>query len=281
MSAQRPPDEDAPKLISRRPRGPDGNVIPIDAPMDPFLLALHDDVLSGWFNADSRELAPHFPVTAQDVVADVGCGEGGMSMFCSRMGARVIMIDNDAEILAQAVHAAATVGTGQIEGREGVVETLPLEDAAASRVICCEVLEHVEDPASALRELVRVGRPGALYLFTVPGAASERLMRGVAPPHYFQRPNHVRIFEADELAALVEEAGLVIEGRFAYGFFWTLYWLFFFGAGIEFGRKSDPVLDAWTRTWKEMIESGRAPAIRAALHELAPRSIGIVARKPG
>ena len=56
------------------------------------------------------------------------------------------------------------------------------------KIICTEVIEHVDDPMVALRELMRVGKPGALYLLSVPGQRSEELIKSVAPAYWFESP---------------------------------------------------------------------------------------------
>jgi SAM-dependent methyltransferase len=49
------------------------------------------------------------------------------------------------------------------------VEALPLEDASFDLVLCIQVLEHVEDPAQAVRELHRVTNPGGRVLASTHG----------------------------------------------------------------------------------------------------------------
>ena len=48
---------------------------------------------------------------------------------------------------------------------------LPLTDGEAETVLCTETLEHVEEPATFLRELRRVLSPGGRLILTVPFAA--------------------------------------------------------------------------------------------------------------
>lgn len=44
----------------------------------------------------------------------------------------------------------------------------PVEDASYDTVLCSEVLEHVDDPVLALREIARVVRPGGQVILSVP-----------------------------------------------------------------------------------------------------------------
>ncbi len=52
---------------------------------------------------------------------------------------------------------------------EGSVEALPVEDGTFDLVLCTQVLEHVEDPAQAVRELHRVTSPGGRVLASTHG----------------------------------------------------------------------------------------------------------------
>jgi SAM-dependent methyltransferase len=243
-------------------------------------LGLFDVKMDGWYNTAAQELAPGFPVSEVDLVVDVGAGDGGMATFCAQLGARAILVDTDAARVAQAVERVRIEVDGRIEGRVADGAALPVPDGAASRVICTEVLEHVDDPAAVMAELVRIGQPGALYLLSVPGEASERLQQKVAPAHYFEKPNHIRIFQADEFERLVVNAGLTIERRIEYGFYWAMWWTFFWQAGIELGEESHPLLDAWNRTWAELLNCPDGARTKRAFDGLMPKNFVLIARKP-
>jgi len=51
----------------------------------------------------------------------------------------------------------------------GTAEQLPLADGAYDVVLCIQVLEHVDDPTRAIRELHRVTRPGGRVLLSTHG----------------------------------------------------------------------------------------------------------------
>jgi len=51
----------------------------------------------------------------------------------------------------------------------GSIDALPVEDASFDVVLCLQVLEHVPDPAAAVRELRRVVRPGGRVLLSTHG----------------------------------------------------------------------------------------------------------------
>lgn len=235
--------------------------------------------MNGWFDRDTNELAPGFPITPGDVVVDVGSGDGQMAGFCAQVAAETILIDSDEAHLDLALSRLRRRVAGRIEGRVADASKLPLADGMASRVICTEVLEHVDDPRVAMAELVRIGRPGALYLLSVPGEASERLLKPIAAPSYFEKPNHIRTFEGDEFPRLVEQAGLVIERRSVYGFYWAMWWMFFWQTPD--GAPSHPLLESWNRTWWELLRTPDGARVKNALDGLLPKSNVLVARKPG
>jgi SAM-dependent methyltransferase len=158
---------------------------------------------------------------------------------------------------------------------------LPLADNVATRIICQEVLEHVENPEQIMEELVRVGRPGALYLLTAPDPASEELQKALAHDSYWRPPNHLRIFGRDEFDDLVRQAGLAIHHRTHFSSFWTIWWTLFWAdkGGFEFGSPGTPVLKYWNKTWAALLEAPQGEAVRKALDEYMPKSQVIVARK--
>jgi SAM-dependent methyltransferase len=51
----------------------------------------------------------------------------------------------------------------------GSLESIPVEDGRFDVVLCLQVLEHVPDPAAAVRELHRVVRPGGRVLASTHG----------------------------------------------------------------------------------------------------------------
>ncbi|MEZ1349725.1 class I SAM-dependent methyltransferase, partial [Pseudomonas aeruginosa] len=127
---------------------------PAPAPVDPYMLGLRDAVLSGWFNQETDELFSGFPISAEDTVLDVGCGDGGNVHFCAMRGARIIIADIDAEKIARTRERLADTPARELECLVSDCDPLPLADATATRVVSTEVIEHVDDPRQFLAELV-------------------------------------------------------------------------------------------------------------------------------
>jgi SAM-dependent methyltransferase len=249
--------------------------------VDPYLLGLHDAQLSGWYNHETSELMTDFHVGPDDIVIDVGCGDGGALNFCAEKGAYVILADLDAKRVSQAESWIAGKAGGRMEKHVTDANPLPLHNDSVTRIICMEMLEHVDDPAAVMAELVRIGKPGARYLITVPDTVQEKLQQHLAPPSYFEKPNHVRIFERAAFDALVTDAGLVIERRSYYGFYWAMWWLLFWECKVEFeGIPRHPVLDNWARTWAAVLATEGGVKVKHLFDRFMPKNQVIVASKP-
>ncbi len=249
-------------------------------PPDSSLLGLYDAVLSGWFQNDTSELFRGIPISSDDVVLDAGCGEGGVLAFCGRLGAHVIAVDTHEATLDVARQCLAETAARKMDFYCSPADALPVPDAVASRIICTEVLEHVDDPAAVIRELCRVGQPGALYLFSVPDVLGESLLKKVGPESYFQAPNHVRVFERDAFARTIRDGGLEVVSHTMTGFFWSIWWALYWGCKPDLSHPYHPVLDHWTLAWRALVDTEMGLKLKHQLDEFMPKSQIIVARKP-
>lgn len=266
------------RLAQGKPQGPAAPAAE-DAPAL-LPVGLIDMCRSGWLNSDSGELFHGFAVQASDSVLDIGCGDGGFTLFSGRQGAEIFVADIDAGNVERAVARLCETAARAVHPLVTDANPIPLPDARLDKVVAMEVLEHVDDPAAFLAELVRVGKPGAQYLLSVPAPMSERAQQGIASPAYFQKPNHIHIFEREEFAQLVREAGLTIEQHTEYGFYRSLWWLFFWASGqSSLDGAEHPVIQHWDNTWAALLALPQGQAVKQALDAVLPKSQVIVARK--
>jgi SAM-dependent methyltransferase len=101
-------------------------------------------------------------------VVDVGSGGGFDSFIAAHYvepDGRVIGVDMTCEMLAKARTTATQLGATHVEFREGLAESLPIEDGWADTVISNGVLNLCADKHAALREIWRVLRPGGTLQF--------------------------------------------------------------------------------------------------------------------
>lgn len=101
-------------------------------------------------------------------VVDVGSG-GGFDTFVAagQVGdaGRVVGVDMTREMLERARAAAAALGLGHVEFREGLAEDLPVEDGWADVVISNGVINLCPDKQATFAEIYRALRPGGFLQF--------------------------------------------------------------------------------------------------------------------
>ncbi len=103
------------------------------------------------------------PIRTGERVVDCGSGAGVDSLVAARLvgpEGRVVGVDMTPEMLDKGRRAAALAGMANVEFREGLLESLPVDDGWADVVISNGVLNLVPDKAAALAEMARVLRPG-------------------------------------------------------------------------------------------------------------------------
>ena len=269
------------KTLFRAEPTPAPQPIPAARPSKVPMTFLKDMVMSGWMNKESSELMTGFPVGADDTLLDIGCGEGGYALFSARQGAAIILADVDAAKLDTARQRLEAQGAQRVQTLVTDADPILLPDNSVSRVVAMEVLEHVDDPRKFVAELARVAQPGAKLLLTVPDEMNEGIQKQIAPPAYFEKPNHVRIFKRGELKQLALDTGLIIEHETQYGFYHAVWWSFFWACeNQELSPPWDPLLEQWAITWATLLSMPDGMRIKQALDATLPKSQVIVARKP-
>lgn len=239
-----------------------------------------DALLSGWFRNDTAELVEGFPISSQDIVLDVGSGDSPFLQFCAMQGAAVVFLDLDEQKICSMFEKLQNSHARSVTPIIGDATGLPLQNSSMSKIIAMEVMEHLDDPHVFLRELFRVGKPGAQYLITVPAPEAENLQKKIAPDSYFKKPNHIRVIERNEFARLVTEAGFIIENRKYYGFYWSIWWIFFWACKQELTPPWHPLLKSWAETWGHLLDTDQGIEIKKVLDSFLPKSQAIIARKP-
>jgi ubiquinone/menaquinone biosynthesis C-methylase UbiE len=108
-------------------------------------------------------------VGAEDVVLDVGCGAGDVSLELLRRGAAArqwLAVDDSLEACEKAARAFRQAGVSA-DVRRADARRLPFDDAAATVAIASGVLEHIRDERTAVGEIARVLQPaGQLVVVT-------------------------------------------------------------------------------------------------------------------
>src|SRR5207247_1446062 len=110
-------------------------------------------------------------------VVDIGCGDGRL---CWRYRIcppeRYIGVDPAGDLIKTLMETMR----GRARGLIGTAEATTLPDRCVDLIVCSECFEHLADPGLAMREFVRILRPGGEILIQSPSAYQ---LRNLNPLH--------------------------------------------------------------------------------------------------
>lgn len=95
---------------------------------------------------------------------DVGCGQGRLLKLLASRAHRVVGVDIDPDARRLARAEVSLAGLPNCTLRQGDMNALPFVDAEFDTIILDDVLGDASSPARALREAVRLLRPGGRIL---------------------------------------------------------------------------------------------------------------------
>jgi ubiquinone/menaquinone biosynthesis C-methylase UbiE len=155
----------------------------------------------------------HLPLATGDIVLDLGCGEG-RHVISAYVEANVHSVGVDLSLedlkttrqrfadFAEPDNTAKSFGLSSASALN-----LPFADNTFDKIICSEVLEHIPDYRSALREIERVLKPGGLFCASVPRRWPEKICWALSEAYHKKPGGHLRIFRSSELRKEIELLG--------------------------------------------------------------------------
>ena len=93
-------------------------------------------------------------------IADLGAGEGTFSQLLAQRAERVIAVDNSAKMVEFGAQLARENGIGNLEYRQGDLESPPIEAASVDLAFFSQSLHHALHPARAVEAAFRILKPG-------------------------------------------------------------------------------------------------------------------------
>jgi ubiquinone/menaquinone biosynthesis C-methylase UbiE len=145
-----------------------------------------------------RAIARDLGVGPGHTIVDLGCGQGGPSLWVAReTGAELVGVDLASVGIERAEERAAQVGLGgRAQFLVGDITATGLPESSFDGAMSIDVLWAVPDKLAALKEAARILKPGARLAFT--NWDRDRTPPGYLPPLADHRP-------------LLEQAGFEIE----------------------------------------------------------------------
>lgn len=138
-------------------------------------------------------------------ILDIGCGTAFKSMHFRRGGAnRVIGIDSSAPMIKKAKEVLDEAFIHDLN------ERLPFDDGTFDMIYCSNVLEHLFDYMTPLREMKRILKPGKSVLIEVPNVnywPNRLLMLFGRNLIWIGVGKHIRAFNKNYLKVALTKAG--------------------------------------------------------------------------
>jgi arsenite methyltransferase len=160
-----------------------------------------DELRSGYFKESVREAAiAKAYLRPEMVVADVGTGTGFVAAGLAPLVSQVYALDGSPAMLEVAKHNLASFSNVVFQVSDG--SSLSVDDATVDAVFANMYLHHTPDPAAAIREMVRVLKPGGRLVITDMDRHDHEWMRQEMADEWFG-------FERDQIKSWFREAGLV------------------------------------------------------------------------
>src|SRR5262245_32900566 len=164
--------------------------------------------------SDLAEMLAAAEPRGHERVLDVGCGAGHTALAFAPRVREVVGLDLTPAMLAEAAALAARRGLANLRFERGDAMALPYPDQSFDLVTCRQCAHHFERPEAALREAVRVLRPGGRFVVVDSVApddpAQDTFLNAI---ELLRDPSHVRDHAVGSWLAMFAAAGFAAEWR--------------------------------------------------------------------
>ena len=217
-------------------------------------------------------------------ILDAGCGGGRHSFECIARGAHVWSMDMDMESVRKTRYALAYMKKekqahekGRYLVQVGDALMLPFKDNTFDRVICAEVMEHVDDDNLACSELARVLKPGGAMAITVPTFITEMVYDTLTYEYFTSPGGHVRKYIPRKLAKIMDNNGLDVYAVDFRHSFHSIYWVIRSVVGLHLNNH--PVSRGYHSFLVKTMDSKLMEKVEQFFDNFFPKSIILYAIK--
>ncbi len=132
--------------------------------MNPYTHGHAEPVLRShrWRTAENSAAYLLTHLRPDQTLLDIGCGPGTLTADLAAHVEKVIALEISEDALTSGRAELARRGTANVNLLVGDVHHLDMQDNSVDVVHAHQVLQHVADPVQALREMLRVCRPGGV-----------------------------------------------------------------------------------------------------------------------
>jgi 2-polyprenyl-3-methyl-5-hydroxy-6-metoxy-1,4-benzoquinol methylase len=218
-------------------------------------------------------------------IVEIGCADGLLAVELAGLGFTIIGVEPEAYLREQFERNAALSGlTDNCTVIAAEVEHLPFASGTVPAIIMTEVLEHLQEPSAALREIARVLTPGGRVCLSVPTKLTETIFSALHP-RYVHNATHLQRFSRRDIALLAQQAGLRLDRVEGRNFRPSLEWLVHSMLRTRSDHAGRLHEHLWVqrgseRMWRLLARAGLASRIEAAGNRVFPKSWYFYLGKP-
>lgn len=173
----------------------------------------------------------YFPLCKGDIVLDLGCGEGRHAINTYLQADLVVLgVDISLRDLCTARERFLPFEQSESEKhlylQQADATHLPFADDSIDKIICSEVLEHIDNYQAVLAEIKRILKPKGLLAISVPRAWPEKICWWLSREYHQVKGGHVRIFNGQMLRNEIEKHEFIFLRRhWAHALHSPFWWL--------------------------------------------------------
>ncbi len=147
-------------------------------------------------------------INKNEKILDIGCGAGTLALYYTSRGNKVLGIDISNKAIVSARKSIKILNMKDVEFK---IMNFPIQipKEKFDRIICSEVIEHLEDDILALNKVYKLLKPKGKAIITTPSKNAPLYKLGYAKG-FDKRVGHLRRYTIEELMNKSQKVGFKI-----------------------------------------------------------------------